>query len=165
VGAKKAEKKRRRKGRSSIRHLENETDPNQALHVTGQLRLQLSIEWVDACLLEVDGYRGRAAEAVDRVKSLLGEMHSDRAHRTRKVGNTFVAKVKEAFAALNRPVDWETFYNHDLSLVTALDEDVKEIAVREKLNKSQAKAIQKLKKGALEAFVKVQETGKLSVQA
>jgi hypothetical protein len=37
-------------------------------------------------------------------------MHSERAHgkRSRPVGNKFIAKVKDAFAALNKPIDWES---------------------------------------------------------
>ena len=45
-----------------------------------------------------------------------------------------------------QPLARRTFSNHDLPLLVSLDEDVAEVCVRERLNKSQAKALQGLKK-------------------
>jgi 16S rRNA G966 N2-methylase RsmD len=121
------------------------------------------MEWVDAYLLEVDGYAARGAEPLDRVRSLLGAMAGDRRHQTRKVANKFIGKVEEAFAALNRPVEWESFYNNDLPLLTTLDRDVMEFAIRAKLNKSQARSLRNLKRADETAFAAVKRTGQLEI--
>jgi hypothetical protein len=52
--------------------------------------------------------------------------------------NKFIVGVKDAFAALNKPIEWESFYNNDLPLVVSLDADVQQVAIEQKLNKSQA---------------------------
>jgi N6-adenosine-specific RNA methylase IME4 len=120
-------------------------------------------EWVDACLLEVEGYEEFGADPSTRVKALLGKMETDRREETDKVPHKFMGAVKAAFAALNRPVNWRSFYNNDLPLIVSLDADVAEVCIKERLNKSQSKAMQKLKDGDRRKFEEVQETGQLDL--
>jgi N6-adenosine-specific RNA methylase IME4 len=125
--------------------------------------VQATVDWVDACLLEVDGYADFGDSPSERVKTLLGKMASDESHSTAHVVNKFVNAVESAFKALNCPVEWRSFYNHDLPLVVSLDDDVAAVCIKERLNKSQAKALQKLKDEDKQQFDRLLETGTLAV--
>ncbi len=87
------------------------------------------IEWLDACLLDVDDYTNLGAEPLQRVGKVLGGLAGNRANKTERFINKFIDKVTQAFAALNRPITWESFYNNDFLPLRNLDEEVKEVAV------------------------------------
>lgn len=106
------------------------------------------VEMVDAELIEDDEYRGMGQQPVHRVRWLLGRMAADQSNGTEHVINKFINNVVRIFDNLPKPVDWRSFYNNDLPLITSLDEDVKQLAIEQKLNKSQAKALNNLKKDA-----------------
>ena len=74
--------------------------------------------------------------------------------------NKFVRQIEKAFSTLPRPVDWKSFYIHDLQPYVKMDEDVKEVAIEHKLKKSQAKALQKVKDQAKPEFDKIKKSGK-----
>ncbi len=51
-----------------------------------------------------------------------------------------------------RPIEWRAFYVHDLPLVTDLDPEVREWAVANRLNKSQTRAMNRVKKDTAEGY-------------
>jgi hypothetical protein len=62
---------------------------------------------------------------------VLGGLAGDRRNVTEVSTNKSIGKVTQAFAALNRPITWESFYNNDFLTLRNLDEEVKEVAVSE----------------------------------
>jgi len=89
----------------------------------------------------VDGYEAFGKKPITRVKTLLTKLDSDRRNDTEHVTNKFVGNVERVFESLPRPVEWLPFFRHDLPLVTTITAEVREVATREKLNKSQTKAL------------------------
>jgi len=64
--------------------------------------------------------------SVDRVEALLGKLHSitnskDRGSQVSQEGklllDTFVQQVEEVFQKLPKPLEWRSFYRHDLNLI------------------------------------------------
>jgi len=114
------------------------------------------VEMVDAELIEDGDYRRLGETPVERVKWLLGRMESCRVNDVsydnfiRKIAY----KVNITFSRLPKPIRWDSFYRHDLPLVTSIDDDVAEFAAENKLNKSQTRETQRLKKQAPEIFEK-----------
>lgn len=94
----------------------------------------------------------REVEPRDRAGELLGKLASVQDMRSQGcevsdngecLYNKFVIEVERVFSALPKPIEWRSFYNHDLPLVTDLDREVREWAIANKLNKSQAKELGK----------------------
>lgn len=86
----------------------------------------------------------------ERVKVLLGRLHTVERHDSPSkeaeiFANKFVGKVDDVFSNLPKPVDWHSFYNHDLG-IASIPDDIKQWAAANKLNKSQTKALDKLAK-------------------
>lgn len=112
------------------------------------------VDIVDTELLDAFGleYADFGNCSVHRVRFVLMKLDSDRRNGTDVFTNKFVGKVQSIFASLPKPKEWQSLLNHDLPLLTSVDEDVQQAAVDAKLNKSQTKALQKLKEAAPSAF-------------
>jgi hypothetical protein len=82
--------------------------------------VRATAEWVAACLDGIEGYAEYGDTPDKRVKTVLGKMAGGRRDSKERIPNKFIGKVVAAFAALNRPVEWESFYNHDLPLLTSV---------------------------------------------
>lgn len=116
---------------------------------------------VDAELIDADGYLELGESSVGRVKKVLGALHAAETNESggKKVSaaaaeltNKFVSTVERIFSALPKPVGWQSFYNHSLPLVTKLDAEVRELAIENRLNKSQTKELAELKNQAPKVF-------------
>lgn len=112
------------------------------------------VDVVDTELLEAFGleYADYGHESTARVRFVLMKLDSDRRNGTDSFTNKFVGKVEAIFSGLPKPKEWQSFLNHDLPLLTSIDADVQEVAADAKLNKSQTKALQKLKEADQHAF-------------
>lgn len=109
-------------------------------------------ELIDAEMIDDETYSLSAETPTERVKWLLNKLDSDHKHETDHFGYKFVAKVDQIFDSIPRPVEWRSFYLHDFRTITTIDDEVKEIAIRNQLNKSQTKELDALKKEAPQAF-------------
>ena len=69
---------------------------------------------------------------IDRTAFLLALCDGDRKNATGKVSNNFVANLESAFSDLNRQIDWQSYFNHDLPLVRELPQIVYDAAVENK---------------------------------
>ncbi len=130
-------------------------------------------EWIDFELSHSEEYQqlevsshfslDTLPESLKKIAFLLMKLESDRRNESKCFTNKFVGNVEKAFQTLPTPVNWQSFYVHDLKPYSKMSEDVKVFAIEHKLNKSQAKAVQKLAKEAPIVFEKVKETGTLTV--
>ena len=67
----------------------------------------------------------------------------------------FMGRVEQMFKNLPKPTEWRPFYNNDLPLVIDFCGDVREVSVEHHLNKSQTRALAKLKEASEEDFQNV----------
>lgn len=109
-------------------------------------------ELIDAEMIEDSTYSLSAETPTERVKWLLGKLFSDKINGTDYFINKFINKVERIFDNLPRAREWYSFYVNDFRTITTIDEDVKDIAIRNQLNKSQTKELDALKKEAPQAF-------------
>lgn len=150
-------------------------------------RVDLSfIEWVDAVVEIVDAeliddeqYRDFGANSIGRVQKLLGILagvaNHDRENSKRESQgrddlivisndrrdrvNKFINTVQRVFENLPKSMDWQSFYVNDLPLITSIEEDIIEVAIQQKLNKSQTKALADVKKASPETFTRLVTEG------
>lgn len=131
-------------------------------------QVEAIVDMVDAELIEDDEYAHAAKTPTERVKWLLGRL--DTVDSTTRQGitvrasaldyfNKFVEVVAPVFDNLPRPTDWRSFYRHDIPLVTDLDPAVREWAIENKLNKSQAKALNEVKAASPARFEEITTQG------
>jgi len=75
----------------------------------------------------------------DRVKALLGRLHSitiskNRGSKISKTAellfNKFVKQVDKIFKNLPKPLEWQSFYIHDLPLLVDFCEEVQEVSIQ-----------------------------------
>ena len=101
---------------------------------------------------------------VDRVKTLLGKLDSMRrskeqgysvSEEIRHPSNKFVGRVEQIFKNLPKPLEWRSFFNHDLPLLIDFCEEVQEISIQQRLNSSQTRALQKFKLASEQEFQRV----------
>ena len=119
------------------------------------------VELIDAELIDDEEYASKGGMPVERVKWVLGRLTgADNAKsknyevtdRAQSHINNFVNTIERIFSSLPKPIQWRAFYNHDLPLVTDLDPTVMEWAIANKLNKSQTKALNDMKRQAPALF-------------
>jgi len=70
--------------------------------------------------------------------------------------DTFVQQVEEVFKKLPKPLEWRSFYRHDLNLIVDTAQEVRKVSIQHKLNKSQTWALEKLhrvSKSQFKAFI------------
>lgn len=99
------------------------------------------VEVVDSEMAGDADYMALGPSSLERVKALLVGLDSDARHGTDKFANKFVRKTSAIFSALPRPKEWVSFLKHDLPLITTIKEEVIEVAIANRLNKSQTKAL------------------------
>ncbi len=131
---------------------------------------------VDAELINDKEYASMGKDPTGRVKKLLGSLHSitnskSRGSQVSKKSelllNKFIQQVEKIFKNLPKPLEWRSFYNHDLPLVTDFCEDIQGVSIRHQLNRSQTRALKKpikikqcrYRSRALSAGVKLKRTG------
>lgn len=131
--------------------------------------------WVDFRLSQYEDYRDLHVSSQFQFKCphlephlhtlafLLMKLHSDIVNNTNNFINKFVNKVEKAFASLPVKKDWRSFYVHELKPYSMMTEGVKEVSVKQKLNKSQAKAVHKLQQEAPQEFLQLKATGIVSI--
>jgi len=112
--------------------------------------IEAIVEIVDADLIDNREYVSMGKSSVDRVEALLGKLHSitnskDRGSQVSQEGklllDTFVQQVEEVFKKLPKPLEWRSFYRHDLNLIVDTAQEVRKVSIQHKLNKSQTKVI------------------------
>ena len=72
----------------------------------------------------------------------------------------FTEQVEKIFKKLPKPLEWLSFYLNDLPLLVQVSQDVREVSIRNQLNRSQTHALETLKNASSEEFQKVIEGGK-----
>ncbi len=130
---------------------------------------------VDAELIDDAEYNSMGKHPVERVEALLGKLHSianskDRGSQVSQEGelllDTFVQQVEKVFKKLPKPLEWRSFYRHDLNLLVDICMEVQDAAVQHDLNKSQTRALAKLNAASESEFqglVAPQPSGNLYV--
>ena len=113
---------------------------------------------VDTELLDEFGkeYADYGNASVERVRFVLTKLDNDRRADTDYFSHKFMGKIESIFSGLPKPKEWRSLFVHDLPLLTSTDEDVQQIAVDARLNKSQTKALQKLKEADRHAEISLQ---------
>jgi len=90
-------------------------------------------EIMDAELIEDKEYASMGKKPADRVKTLLGKLHSitnskDRGSKVSKENeallNKFVEQVEKIFKNLPKSLEWRSFFNHDLNLIVETGQEV-----------------------------------------
>ena len=123
--------------------------------------IEAIVEIVDAELIEDTEYSSMGKTSMDRVKTLLGKLDSVRRSealgyevttQARRTSNKFIGSVEEIFQNLPNPLKWLSFYLNDLPLVIDFCEEVRDASVERHLNKSQTRALAKLKEASEEEF-------------
>ena len=116
--------------------------------------IEAIVEIVDAELIEDKEYAAMGKTPADRVKTLLGSLDSVRSSQERgsevstqskALFHKFMEQVEQIFKNLPKPLEWRSFYNNDLPLLMDFCEEVREVSIQHHLNKSQTRALAKLK--------------------
>jgi len=108
---------------------------------------------------------------VDRVATILRKI--DSAGRSRERGFTpateakqtshkFVGRVEKIFNNLPKSVEWRSFFNHDLPVLIDFCEEVREVSIQHRLNRSQTRALEKLKSASIQEFQRVTAHAQIS---
>ncbi len=123
---------------------------------------------VDAELIEDKEYASMGKKPADRVKALLGKLHSISISKKRgsKVSkkadllfNKFIKQMEKIFKNLPKPLEWRSFYRHDLPILMDISKEVQKISIQNGLNRSQTRALETLKTASVEEFQKVTAYG------
>ena len=127
-------------------------------------KIEAIVKIVDAELIEDKEYHSMGDNPADRVKTVLGTIDSVRRSRERgfnpakeakQTSHKFVGRVEKIFKNLPNPLEWRSFFNHDLPLLMDFCEEVREVSDQHHLNKSQTRALAKLKEASEEEFQKI----------
>ena len=105
--------------------------------------------WIDHCLQDDPTYqelripdrfsfqwKDNPAE-MQKLAYLLMKLENARRRIENDLSNKFVGQIEQAFLTLPIPIEWQSFYLHDLQPYIKMDEEVKVFAVKHKLNLSQ----------------------------
>jgi len=126
--------------------------------------IEAVVEIVDAELIEDKEYASMGKKPGDRVKALLGKLHSITISKNRgsKISkkaellfNKFVKQVDKIFKNLPKSLEWQSFYIHDLPLLMDISKEVQKISIQNGLNRSQTRALETLKTASVEEFQRV----------
>lgn len=71
----------------------------------------------------------------------------------------FVRRIEKVFKNLPKPLEWQSFYVHDLTVLMDICEEVREEAIRRGLSRHQIRALQKLREVSSEEFQRIIENG------
>ncbi len=123
--------------------------------------IESTVVLLDTGLIHDKEYASMGREPLDRVKALLGKLDNMRRSKERgyKVnGETeitshkFMGRVIKIFNNLPKPLKWRSFYENDLPLLVQVSQDVKEVSIRNQLNRSQTRALETLKQASPQEF-------------
>jgi len=123
--------------------------------------IEVIVEIVDAELIGDQDYASMGNKPADRVKTLLGKLDSVRrseelgyevASEAKLTSNKFIGSVKEIFKNLSKPLKWLSFYLNDLPLLMDFCEEVQEVSIQHRLNRSQTRALEKLRAASEQEF-------------
>ncbi len=90
---------------------------------------------------------------VDRVRISLSKLGAVRrseqggyrvASTAKMTSGKFAGSVERIFKTMPKPLEWQSFYRHDLDLLVATPQDIRDMAIRQKVSKSQIRALGKL---------------------
>ncbi len=93
---------------------------------------------VDAELIEDKEYASMGKKPADRMKALLGKLHSitNSKNRGSKISkeaelmfNKFVKQVDDIFKNLPKSLEWRSFYNNDLPILMDICQEVRRTEV------------------------------------
>jgi len=117
--------------------------------------IEAIVKLVDSELIGDKEYGSMGKNPVDRVKTLLDRLDSVRrseqggykvSDAARETSHKFVGSVQQIFKNLPKPLEWRSFYIHDLPLLLSTCKEVQDASIQHNLNKSQIKSLAKLKK-------------------
>ena len=123
--------------------------------------IEAIVAMVDAELIKDKEYESLGKKPAERVKTFLGKLDSMRRSKERGYNVTidkkwtsgkFAGRVEKIFKNLPKSLEWPPFYRHDLPLVLDFCKEVREEAIRRGLNRSQIRALQKLKETSSEEY-------------
>ncbi len=123
--------------------------------------IEAIVKLVDAELIGDKEYGPMGKNPVDRVKTLLGKLDLIRRSKQRgseisvdakSLSHKFVGQVEKIFSNLPKSLEWRSFYIHDLPLLLSTCKEVQDASIQHNLNKSQIKALTKLKKASENEF-------------
>ena len=130
--------------------------------------IEAIVELVDAEFEDDVEYASMGPNSLDRVRALLGRLHSasnskERGSQVSQEGQSlldkFIQQLEKAFKKLPKPLEWRSFYKNDLNLLVETPQEVRDLAIQQKLNKSQIRALGKLKTASGDRFGSfIQET-------
>ena len=101
--------------------------------------IEAVVEIVDAELIEDKVYASMGKNRADRVKTLLGKLHSisiskKRGSKASKKANLlfnkFIKQVEKNFKTLPKPLEWQSFYVNDLPLLMDICKEVQEVSIQ-----------------------------------
>jgi hypothetical protein len=69
-------------------------------------------------------------------------------------------RVDQIFKNLPKPVEWLSFLNNDLPLLMDICEEVQEASIQNRLNRSQTRALEKLRSVSKQEFQSVTKGGR-----
>ena len=122
------------------------------------------MEITDAELIKDIEYASIGKTPADRVKTLLRKIDSVRRSRergfnpakeTKRTSSRFAGRVEKIFNNLPKPLEWQSFYNNDLPLLMDFCEEVREASMQHRRNKSQTRALEKLRSASIREFQRV----------
>jgi ParB/RepB/Spo0J family partition protein len=123
--------------------------------------IEAIVEIVDAHLIEDTEYAAMGNSPDIRIHCLLSKMNAviNNQHKQSQISedrlqqvHKFVNPVENIFKKLPKRLEWKSFLVHDLPLVMGICEDIREISLKNQLNKSQLKAISDIKKSSPEVL-------------
>jgi len=129
-------------------------------------KVEYMVDIVDSELIRDKEYASMGKEPVDRVKTLLGKLKASEHIQIRgyNIGNDlvytahkFMRRVEKVFKNLPNPLKWRSFYENDLPLITDFCEDIQGVSIRHQLNRSQTRALKRLKDASEQEFQKIKE--------
>ncbi len=115
-----------------------------------------NVEMVDvdlieyAELIEDREYASMGKTSADRAKALLGKMDSVRRSQVRgsdvsgpskALSRKFAGQVEKILKNLPKPLEWRTFYRHDLPILMDISEEVQKVSIQNGLNRSQKQSV------------------------
>ena len=103
-----------------------------------------TVEILDAELSDDKEYASTGKNPADRVKTLLGKLDTVRrgkergfnvTNEIRRTSGKFAGRVLKIFKNLPKPLEWQSFYRHDLPILMDISEEVREVSNQNHLNR------------------------------
>jgi len=105
-------------------------------------KIEAIVKIVDAELIEDKEYLSMGDNPADRVKTLLGKLHSieNSKYRGSQVSGKgksllrkFAQQVAKIFQNLPKPLEWRSFYHHDLPILMDFCEEDREVSIQHRV--------------------------------